>query len=176
MAEKFKKLTEVSNLRLNKALPAEFDDAAAIRKRGIFVAELLCASLLAPPSVSDGGAVASPMVVAVPYESLEANGDAAEAADDDSAPEPTTARRRSSFGAQIREALKAAGGGPLTFVEIADAAAANSDGGVPRKTVRYLLSTWAVSGVRPTTKDGKIAGPSSDANSRNTSRRPRDGE
>ncbi len=71
---------------------------------------------------------------------------------------PTTARRRSSFSAQIREALKAAGGGPLTFVEIVDATTvADPDGGVHRKTVRCLLSKWT-SGVRPTTKDGKIAG------------------
>ncbi len=85
-----------------------------------------------------------------------------EATDDDDPadvpPEAANQGRRTSYGARIREVLAAAGE-PLTYLEIAAASGVDQpDGGVPARMVRYLLARWAVSGVRTTTKDGKVAG------------------
>jgi hypothetical protein len=67
------------------------------------------------------------------------------------------ARRRRGYNAQIRDAVKQAGDA-LTYLEIAAAAALAHPNAVPAKTVKYLLDTWAVPGVQPTTKDGLRAG------------------
>jgi uncharacterized protein DUF262/uncharacterized protein DUF1524 len=169
-SRKVVQLARYSNLRLNQHLPSTFDGAAAIRRRGQDLAELLCAALVAP-STWAAGPGRSPAVEGL---STEDTGEAAKVSgpdgtgqvlDEDAGqvmdtddPEVSTARGRSSFGAQIRDALSTAGG-PLTYLEIAAAAAvAYPDNPVPAKTVRHLLARWAVSGVRTTTKDGTTAG------------------
>ena len=79
------------------------------------------------------------------------------ALDGDDVAEVTAARRR-GYAAQIRAVLRTADG-PLTYVEIAErAAAATPEGAVAANSVKYLLATWAVSGVHTTTKDGLRAG------------------
>ena len=165
-----------SPLRLNQHLPAAFGSAASIRARSEFLADLICAALPAPASVPvavprQRTAVLDPVVEAAPVidaytlddddperaDEPDPSDESEHALDGDDVAEVSAARRR-GYAAQIRAALRAADG-PLTYVEIADrAAAATPDGAVPANSVKYLLATWAVSGVHTTTKDGLRAG------------------
>ncbi len=169
-------LLPASPLRLNQNLPAAFGSAASIRARSELLADLICAALPAPDSVpvavpKQRTAAPEPIVEPDPVvEADNARNDDTDAADEpDSADESEhaldgddvaelTAARRRGYAAQIRAVLRAADG-PLTYVEIADRAAAGMpEGAVPPNSVKYLLATWAVSGVHTTTKDGLRAG------------------
>ncbi len=165
-----------SPLRLNQHLPATFGSAASIRARSEFLAELICAALPGPESApaavpKQRTSVAEPAIEHDPLggsDDLDVDqaeqtddpdpGDASEHALDSDDVEEVTAARRRGYAAQIRAVLRAADG-PLTYVEIAArAAAATPEGAVPANSVKYLLATWAVSGVHTTTKDGLRAG------------------
>ena len=165
-----------SSLRLNQHLPASFGSASSIRARSEVLADLICAALPAP----DAAPVAVPTQrTVVPERMVEPQteprvGDidvddtegvdepdpideSEHALDGDDVAEVTAARRR-GYAAQIRAVLRTADG-PLTYVEIAErAAAAMPEGAVAANSVKYLLATWAVSGVHTTTKDGLRAG------------------
>jgi len=71
-------------------------------------------------------------------------------ADSDGAHTGTPGAAPAGFAAQIRAALAAAGG-PLTYLELAEAT------GLSRSRIRRRLQQRAVSGVLPTIKDGMIA-------------------
>jgi Protein of unknown function DUF262/Protein of unknown function (DUF1524) len=165
-----------SPLRLNQHLPATFGSAASIRARGEFLADLICAALPGPDSApvavpKQRTSVAEPTVEPDPlvgFDDIDVDeaeradetdpSDASEQALDGDDVEEVTAARRRGYAAQIRAVLRAADG-PLTYIEIAArAAAATPEGAVPANSVKYLLATWAVSGVHTTTKEGLRAG------------------
>jgi hypothetical protein len=178
------RLLVTSPLRLNQDPPARFGSAASIRARGENIAGLLCAALVPPPvievpeqrrparsrrkvraAVPDDG-----VRDLVPVTDIETDDDPAVNAEPSPAPVDNgeddsrgdeevadAARRRRGYNAQIRDAVREADG-PLTYLEIAAAAAIAHQNPVPAKTVKYLLDTWAVPGVQPTTKDGVRAG------------------
>jgi hypothetical protein len=164
-----------SPLRLNQHLPASFGSASSIRARSEVLADLICAALPAPDTVpvaipTQRTFVPEPIVEPEIDPGADIDVDDTEAADEpdpidesehaldaDDVAEVTAARRR-GYAAQIRAVLRTADG-PLTYVEIAErAAAATPEGAVAANSVKYLLATWAVSGVHTTTKDGLRAG------------------
>ncbi len=178
------RLLVTSPFRLNQEAPANFGTAASIRARGESIAGLLCAALVAPPVIAvpeqrrparsrrkaaaavrqeaDPSPVNVDDELAVDTEALPeselpvgGDGDVGEVREDDEVAD--IAKRRRGYNAQIRDAIREAGGA-LTYLEIAAAAAIAHANAVPAKTVKYLLDTWAVPGVQPTTKDGLRAG------------------
>ena len=86
-----------------------------------------------------------------PDADTDADADANADADADADGARPDARERTGFAARIRAALADAGG-PLTYLELADAT------GLPRSRIRWRLQQRTISGVAPTIKNGMIAG------------------
>lgn len=178
-AEKFPALTGSSRLRINQVLPRTFGDAADIRQRGLFLADLIVAALR-PPAAATGrsrsaeepearSGVASELEASLVDEEVPTLGDDDDADDDgdgagdlldDAASEADAADEAASpdgdlttqlgFAAQLRAALTDAAGA-LTYLELADAT------GLSRARVRKRLQQRTVSGISTTIKDGVIA-------------------